>query len=83
MEIGPCLNSGMGTYPLTWQEIEAWQKQRDIELSAWEARTIKTASTIYAHQTSISTKPDCPPPNKAIEQDPEKVAKHIKSLFRG
>ena len=83
MEIGPCLNSGMGIYPLTWQEIDAWQKQTGVELNAWEAKTIKTASAIYAHQSTISVKPDCEAPNIAIEQDPHKVAKHIKNILRG
>jgi hypothetical protein len=76
------MQGGMGLIPLTWQEISAWQESSGISLATWEANAIRRASKEYARQVSISDKPDCPPPGKVIEQDPEKAAKHIRSILR-
>jgi hypothetical protein len=81
-EIGPCLHGGMGLSPLTWQEINAWQETSGIRLAMWEATAIRRASKEYARQVSISDKPDCPAPGKVVEQEPEKLAKHIRSILR-
>jgi hypothetical protein len=81
-EIGPCLQGGMGLVPLTWQEIAAWQEASGVRLSMWEANALRKASKAYAHQVSVSDKPNCPAPGKAVEQDPDKLAKHIRSVLR-
>lgn len=72
----------MGLTPLTWQEIESWQRQHGLELRPFELKIIKLASSAYAQQVSISNDPKCPPPNKPRNEDPEKLAKHIKSILR-
>lgn len=83
MEIGPCSSNGMGLIPVSWQEIQAWQEQQGLSLNAWELKIIRMASGAYANQANISSKPDCPPPDKVIEKDPLKLAKHIKDILRG
>jgi hypothetical protein len=72
----------MGLVPLSWQEIESWQRLNNIEFMPWELKVLKAASAAYAHQASISSKADCPPPNKPVEVDQMKLAKHIKNLLR-
>ena len=72
----------MGLVPLSWQELESWQKQQGITLSPWELSIIRKASAVYVEQHHISTKVDCPPPGKVVEQDQKKLAQHIKGILR-
>jgi hypothetical protein len=81
-ELGSCLQTGMGLIPLTWQEIESWQRQNGLELKAWEVKALKLASSAHVSQVAISANPNCPPPNKAVEIEPEKLDKKIKSILR-
>ena len=82
MSAGACINTGMGLVPLSWQELESWQKQQGITLSPWELSIIRQASAVYVEQHHISTKVDCPPPGKVVEQDQKKLAQHIKGILR-
>jgi hypothetical protein len=72
----------MGSGPISFQEIRSWQESTGIDLKPWEARAIRTLSIVYLNQAAISDKADCPSPSVAIKHDPEKLAKHIKSLLR-
>lgn len=82
MQIGAVSSNGMGTVSLSWQELNAWKQTIGVELNAWELAVIHRASDAYAVQLSKSYKPDCPMPERIIEQDPKKLAKHIKSILR-
>lgn len=82
MNMGACSHTGMGQAPLSWQEIEAWQVLNGISLKPWELSIIRKASAVYVEQSQLSGKVDCPPPGKVVEQEPEKLAKHIKSILR-
>lgn len=82
-EAGPCSYTEMGMAPLSWQELESWQKQSGLELRQWELIALKSASKEYVTQSHISVKPNCPPPGKILEQEPHKVASHIKNVLRG
>lgn len=46
--------SGMGPAPLTWIEIEAWQRSVRIGLSPWEARLMRSLSVAYLDQKGKS-----------------------------
>lgn len=72
----------MGAKSLSWQDIDSWQKLFGIELNAWECNVIHNASSAYVEQVHQSSKVDCPPPIRIVEQDQKQLAKHIKSLFR-
>lgn len=72
----------MGSVPLTWQEIAAWQEMSGIELSYQEAKIIRECSIEFVNMSEMAKKPDCPPPNQ-IERDPMAKAKRIKSILRG
>lgn len=80
--MGACSNFGMGQVPLSWQEIESWQRQQGITLRPWELSIIRQASVVYVEQLQLSRKADCPPPGKVVEQDQKKLAQHIKSILR-
>lgn len=81
-EIGPTFPGAMGAVVLPISEIASWQQQMGIRLQPWEIRAIRSASNEYANQLAISYDPACPSPMQVIERDPEKTAKHIKSLLR-
>jgi hypothetical protein len=72
----------MSLVPFTWQEIESWQRQNGIELKVWEVKALKLASSAHVSQVAISADPNCPAPNRPVEHDPLKLAKHIKSILR-
>jgi hypothetical protein len=81
-EIGPTFPGALGYVGLPFSEIASWQEQTGIELQPWEVRAIRSASIAYANQLSISHDPACPSPISVVEPDPEKLAKHIKSVLR-
>lgn len=82
MQVGPCQVNGMGQVAIGWQELESWQKQQGLVLNPWELSIIRKASAAYAEQAHLSSKPDCPPPGKVVDQDPKDLAKHIKGILR-
>lgn len=63
-EIGPTESIGMGAAPLSHRELEAWQHNTGIALSAWEVRTLKRLSADYLGEAQQATARDRPPPWK-------------------
>ena len=61
-DVGPTLAGGMGNSPLTYSEIEAWQRITGIELLPWEAALLRRLSAEYLAESSAATKPDRPAP---------------------
>lgn len=82
LKMGVMCFSGMINVPLSWSEIKSWCELTGVRLSAWEVQTIRRASEVYVEQVELSRKPDAPMPERVIEQDPRKLAKHIKSILR-
>lgn len=80
-EIGPTMSGSMGSSPLTHGEIESWQRNIGIKLSAWECRTLKKLSIEYSNQSYKATKRDCPPPWKpeGYTIDLSEVARDLES----
>lgn len=82
LQVGTMSFNGMANVPLSWQELNAWVQVTGITLNEWELRVIRRASEVYVNQLELSKKPDAPMPERIIEQDPRKLAKHIKSILR-
>ena len=61
-EVGPTMPSGMGSGPLTFSEIEAWQRAVGIRLSPFEAQLLRRLSVDYFGESHAATKIDCPAP---------------------
>lgn len=53
-EVGMVEAAGMGAAPLSWREIEAWQRAVGIRLTPWQARTMRSLSVSYLAQKSKS-----------------------------
>jgi hypothetical protein len=82
LKIGVMSFNGMANVPLSWQELNAWVQVTGTPLDAWELKVIHKASEVYVNQLELSRKIDAPMPQKIVEQDPRKLAKHIKSILR-
>ena len=61
-EVGPTMAAGMGAGPLTYSEIEAWQRANGIELIPWESALMRRLSCEYASESHAATKRDRPAP---------------------
>lgn len=57
-ELGLCGASGFGPTPLTFLEIEAWQRSTALTLSPWEVLTIRRLSSEYVAMLSKATDPN-------------------------
>lgn len=53
-EVGMVEAAGMGTAPLSWREIEAWQRNVAIHLPPWQARLMRSLSVAYIAQKAKS-----------------------------
>lgn len=51
-----------GEGPLSYGEIESWQRQSGIELEAWESRTVRGLSDAYVRESHKARKRDAEPP---------------------
>lgn len=83
-EIGPIVSTGMGGAPISHLDIQAWQTNIGIELSAWEARLLRGLSLAYLAESTDATKSNAPPPwqpiptaDKAVD-----VARRIRDVLR-
>lgn len=65
IEIGLTEAAGMGAVPLSWREINAWCDRTGVDLQPWEARLIRTLSSIYLAEGRRAESETCPPPWRA------------------
>lgn len=74
----------MGNVPVTHSEIRAWQDNTGIDLSAWEAQTLRRLSGEYLAQSQAAESTDCPAPWAAeiTEQTREDVSTKVQNAFR-
>lgn len=81
-DVGPVSNGGMGPVPLSWLDLDVWQRNIGISLSPWILRLLRELSGTYILESKRSEAEDAPPPWNVVP-DRQKVAGHIKKLFRG
>lgn len=81
-EVGPTMAAGMGSGPITHQELQAWQALTGIELKPWENKFLRMLSIEFLVQTSKSEKYDAPAPWAVISgDDRDFVADKIRNLM--
>lgn len=61
-EIGPTMPAGMGAGPISHSDIQHWQSNTGIALSAWEARTLRRLSIDYLNASHLARSPFSDPP---------------------
>lgn len=84
-EAGLSLSSGGYPAPLTWGEIDAWQRRTGSALGAWECSVIHAMSRAYVNNLHAGTDPDAPCPYEPEQPSEEYAAamrQKIKSIFR-
>jgi hypothetical protein len=62
IEIGLTQAAGMGSAPLSWGEINEWQRATCVTLQPWEARLIRRLSTEYLAEGRRAESENCPAP---------------------
>ncbi|MDP3650905.1 MAG: hypothetical protein Q8R67_04395 [Rhodoferax sp.] len=74
----------MGNVPLTHSEIAAWQRNTGVDLTAWEAQTLRQLSRDYLGESQSAEAPDCPAPWSPLitETTREDVSKKVQNAFR-
>jgi len=84
-QVGPTVAGGMGPAPLSHCEIAAWQANTGVELSSWEASTLRSLSVAYLNESHEAKKLTQPAPWTAVPKalQRENLARHIKSALRG
>lgn len=84
LEIGPTLAAGMGSGPIEWRDIAAWQGVNGVEMLPWEAAALRLMSKAYLMQFHDSEKPDCPAPwsvRVPSADHREAVARKVRNAF--
>lgn len=62
MEMGVTEAAGMGSAPLSWLTIDAWQRVTGVTLPAWEARLLRDLSVAYLTESRKAESENCPSP---------------------
>lgn len=84
-EIGPSVPLGMSAGPIGWTDIAAWQTATGIDLTAWEARTLRALSADYVGTAATSLDDNTPAPY-TIAPTPDRrelVANQVRAIFGG
>lgn len=82
-EIGPYEVGAMGLQPLSWTQIEAWQRTTGIRLDSWEAQQVRKLSFVYLDQHHKAEEPTCPCPwVDELHVDHQALGERIKQRFR-
>jgi hypothetical protein len=61
-DIGPSQSNGMGEVPISWQEMDHWQRVVGIELQRWEAQLLRRLSRDFVAARHDARKNDAPSP---------------------
>ena len=72
-EAGIMSTTGMGALPLSWQEIDAWLRCTQRDLSIWERLTIRELSEVYVGELNQASAKDRPQPYVFVEEEVEKI----------
>ena len=80
-EIGEARHNGQTLSPIDWQEIRAWQDATGIMLGAWEAKTIRHLSTVYASYYWEAGDPNCPAPWMPEQPSAERITKRLDNMM--
>jgi hypothetical protein len=67
-EVGPAKPIGMGgNIAIDEIDLAAWMSNQNVQLTPWEARTIRTLSHEYAAMLSAGSEPNTPAPWSNVE----------------
>ncbi len=52
----------MGAGPVSWSQIDAWQRLTGVPIAPWEARLLRRLSLAYLAEGRQAEAETCPPP---------------------
>lgn len=83
-EVGPVLSGGMSAIPVSFSELESWQRQTGICLQPWEVRLLRRLSFDYLSESHKAEEADCPPPWSPVEPEinREEVSRKVQNAMR-
>ncbi|EJL21892.1 hypothetical protein [Novosphingobium sp. AP12] len=67
-EIGPSAPAGMGDAAIDFRHMAAWTRIMGVDLTPWEARTLRRLSRAYVNQREDARKPACIEPRLKADQ---------------
>ena len=74
VEIGLTEAAGMGSGPIGWATINAWQDAVGIRLAPWECRLLRRLSVAYVAEGRRAEAETCPPPWRGEVTSAERAA---------
>lgn len=81
-DAGPVQPLGMGSAPLGYAEIKAWEHAQGVRLTPWEAGVLRRLSRAYLDTLHASTNPATAAPG-SVEETPEDADERRKRVSEG
>jgi hypothetical protein len=80
LEIGPSIPAGDRAAAIGFSEMAAWSRLMGVDLSPWEARTLRRLSRAFVNQQSDASNPSCIEPMVKVDQ--ETARKRVDDQFK-
>jgi len=83
-DAGPVSAGGNGTIPLTWTDLDAWQRVTGAALPPGQLRLLRRLSGEYLDESNLAVEHDAPPPwVRGLGEDKRwRISGHIKNVLR-
>ena len=81
-ELGPMHFSSMGEVPIGYEQIDAWERVTGVDLSPWEASTLRKLSIAYAVEKSAGANPLAAAPG-GVYESPEDAVERRERVSQG
>ncbi len=81
IEIGLSESNGMGATPLSWREINEWQRAMSIDIPPWECRLIRRLSIEYLAEGRRAESENYPAPWRAEVTQRERDAEEARLMM--
>lgn len=80
MEFGPAEQGMGGAVPVSWREIEAWQRVTNTQIPGWEALILRELSEEYCGALARSTTPNTVEPALSEDEARQKTARDFRAM---
>lgn len=81
-QVGPAEFGEYGSKPISWTELNNWNRAAELGLSGWELETIRDLSGVYASWANKARSPDCKSPlAPVVQQSAEDIENKLLKQF--
>lgn len=81
-DLGPFLQSPMGSVPIGYEQLVAWQFIHGVRLNPWEGKTLCGLSNIYLGAIDAAKDPGAPRPG-SVDESPEQAEERRERVSSG